>query len=139
MSSRARPKRCLAGFRASFCFSFWQRGAGEQAEQNEKQNENKTKNNVEVGPWTILAASVASLGRPGSLGEHRRTPGGARPRRKPAGTAADYFAIGSRAAGSAGSIFWSASFRMASARDDMERAMSSVPSKLPIPTLVFTY
>ena len=41
---RARPKRCLAGLRVSFCFSFWQRGAGEGAEQNEKQNENKTKN-----------------------------------------------------------------------------------------------
>ena len=26
---RARPKRCFAGVRVSFCFSFWQRGAGE--------------------------------------------------------------------------------------------------------------
>ena len=47
---RARPKRCSAGFRASFCFSFGQSVAGKQAEQNEKQNEHETKNTVEVGP-----------------------------------------------------------------------------------------
>ena len=37
--SRDRPKRCFAGFGASFRFSFGQRGAGEQAERNEKRNE----------------------------------------------------------------------------------------------------
>ena len=45
--TRARPKRCSAGFRVSFCFSFWRRCAGKQP----KQNENETKNTVEVGPW----------------------------------------------------------------------------------------
>ena len=47
---RARPKRCFAGCRASFCFSFGQGVAGKQAEQNEKHNENETKNTVEVEP-----------------------------------------------------------------------------------------
>ncbi len=50
--SRARPKRCLAwvsGFVVFFVLA-GQRGAGEQAEQNEKRNENETKNTVEVGP-----------------------------------------------------------------------------------------
>ena len=45
-----RPQRCFAGFGASFRFSFWRKGAGKEAEQNEKQNENETKNTVEVGP-----------------------------------------------------------------------------------------
>ena len=40
---RARPKRCFAGFRASFCFSFGQSVAGKQAGQNEKQNDNETR------------------------------------------------------------------------------------------------
>ena len=34
-------KRCFAGFRASFRFSFGQRGAGELAERNEKHNEKR--------------------------------------------------------------------------------------------------
>ena len=46
LETRARPKRYLAWFWVSFCFPFWQRGAGEQAEQNEQQNENKTENAV---------------------------------------------------------------------------------------------
>ena len=78
---RARLKRCLAGFRVSFCFSFWQRGAGKQAEQNEVHNENETKNTVEVGPWKndiiILApppdAAAGPLGLlgPGALADVR--------------------------------------------------------------------
>ena len=58
LPARARPKRCLAGFRVSFCSSFWQRGAGEQAERNEKQNENETKNTVEVEPCETLALGL---------------------------------------------------------------------------------
>ena len=41
----------LLDFGASFRFSFWRKGAGQQAEQNEKHNENETTNTVEVGPW----------------------------------------------------------------------------------------
>ena len=44
--SRAGHKRCFAGLLASFCFSFRQRGTGEEAEQNEQQNETNTKHNV---------------------------------------------------------------------------------------------
>ena len=51
-SPRARPERLSAGVRASFCSSFWRRGAGERAERNEKHSEHETKSTVEVGPCT---------------------------------------------------------------------------------------
>ena len=49
---------CFAGLRASFCFSFWPRGTGEEAEQNEKQNEQQNEKQ-RLGPALPQAPAAA--------------------------------------------------------------------------------
>ena len=83
-SSRARPKRCFAGFRASFCFSFGQSVAGKQAEQNEKQNEARNPANQRLG----RALSDIWPARPRGAGRRRHERGEGPPARCRRGWAA---------------------------------------------------